>query len=189
METLKNTIEFISSHLEGLSGLLSFILSCRIYFQMSNDKRQSSNEKRIEIYMGLSKEWDMIWAKITSFPQKNKEIFKKDISEIEDENLRLAISNAVHLLSRVFFYYKETNQEIKDSDWNKTCRYIFNKKLFFSIYKKHQNRYSKDFINYIEDVISADNQKTRDEKNVITIKMKKDLLIEKNRQTILNNKK
>lgn len=151
-EILSNTgvvVTFIIDHMEGVAGTLSFILSSFIFIKMLKTEKENAHEKRIEIYMDLSKQWDQIWAKITSYPAKNKDLFKKSIKEIDDENLRLAISNAVNLISRVFYYYSQTKQDIEKSDWHKTAKYIFSKPLFISIYQKHEQRYSESFKSYV----------------------------------------
>lgn len=157
---------FMIDHMEGVAGTLSFILSSIIFYQMMKDKKESAHEKRIEIYMDLSKQWDSIWAKITASPGKNKDLFKKSINEIEDENLRLSISNAVNLISRVFYYYTQTKQDISQSDWHKTAKYIFSKPLFNSIYQKHEQRYSESFKTYVAKIRSENKSS-----NIIDIKI------------------
>ena len=163
------TMKFFIDHMEGVASSLSVIVSLFVLFQMIKEKREDSHDKQIEIYMDLSKQWDFIWAKITSFPQKNKELFRMDISEIEDENQRLSLANAINLLARVFFYYEKTKQDIRSSDWHKTVKYVFSKKLFYSIYNKHEYRYSEAFRKYVKDVRAEHKAK-----NVVELTIKKE---------------
>ena len=121
-------------HLEGFMALLSFILSSYIFYQMREDKKETAHEKRIEIYMSLSSEWHNIWTTITSFPEKNKDLFKLNVGELKDENYKCAFANAIFLLSRVHYYYEQTNQDITKSDWHRTCQSVFNKNVFYSVF-------------------------------------------------------
>ena len=166
-QALSQILDFTLDHLEGISGSLSFLLSAFVFKQMLADKRQSSDDKRIEIYMNLSQQWADLWARITAFPQSNKKLFCQDISEIQDENQRLQIANAIHLLSRVHYYYRETKQDITKSEWDKTVRYVMRKKLFRSMYQKHEHRYSDDFVAYIKNIRIEDKLN-----NVIEVQIK-----------------
>lgn len=143
---------FICDHLEGLMALLSFILSSVIFYQMREDKKEAAHEKRIEIYMNLSSEWHDIWTTITSFPEKNQDLFKLNVGDLKDENYKCAFANAVFLLSRVFYYYEQTNQDITKSDWHRTCKSVFNKNIFFSVFSNHKDRYSPSFNEYVNSI-------------------------------------
>ena len=145
---LEPMFKFAIDHLEGVAGTLSLILALKIFIQ-------SNADRKLEIYMNLFHDWDELWSKITSHPEQNKVLFKKEISEISknDENLRFTIFQIIGILSRVFYYYEKTNQDMKKSDWHKEALYTMKQPLFRTAYLKHQHRHSEKFKKYIHEIL------------------------------------
>lgn len=144
---------FSIDKMEGIAGFMSFFIAIRVYRKQLQDKIEDSRDKRIEINLLLGKEWDDLWTRITAFPEKNKDLFRKELHDIEDENIRLAISNATSLLARVHLYFEQTNQDIeKNAYWINIFRHVFNKRVFCSDFDKHRNRYSTEFQNHVEKI-------------------------------------
>lgn len=156
MDTIK-VLSFCLEHLEGLAGAAGLIFSGFVYMKTTKDRREDledkkkeTEEKRIEIYMNLFQQWDELWTKITAFPDETHCLFQKDLNEIQDENMRLAICNGVNLLSRAFYYYQKTNQDITKGEWFPIVKHVFNKPVFTSAFLKHHGRYSQEFQDFVK---------------------------------------
>lgn len=157
----------IFNHLEGIMGFASVLIALKVYSESKRDKKEAGHEKRIEIYMELYHDWDEIWGKITQSPEQNKDLFKKSFKDIQDENLRFYIMNAISLLSRVFYYYSETRQEIEKSEWHETVKHVFEKRVFITAFHKNEYRFSKKFREYVSKV-KMENK----ESNILDVSLK-----------------
>lgn len=160
--------KFLVDHLEGVAGATSVIIALMVF-------SQSNKDKKLEIYMNLYQQWDSLWVKITAYPLQNNELFQQRYQDIskKEEDLRFTIYQATTLLSRVFYYYQKTNQNIRKSDWHKEAEYMMKRPLFITAFKKYAPRYSKEFQSYMKSLIRPDWEKDLIENNAKTIDIKK----------------
>lgn len=149
MEQISEIFKFVVDHLEGVAGSLSVIIALQVF-------NQSNKDKKLEIYMNLYQQWDTLWVKVTAYPLLNNELFQKEYKDLDkkEEDLRFAIFQIITLFSRVFYYYQKTSQKITKSDWHKEAQYMMQRRLFVSAYLKYSSRYTKEFNDYMESLIS-----------------------------------
>ena len=150
-------LSYLFDHLEGIAGFVSLIVAHRVWKDSRNQQASEAKAKEIEIYLNLQETWDEQWAKITAFPELNKVLFAKDFSRVEDENVRVAIMQALNILSRTFYYFKATNSDITQSEWHETVKKISRKNLFVTAFQKGRYRYSKDFQAYMDSHMKQSN--------------------------------
>jgi hypothetical protein len=138
-------IQYISDHLEGVVALLAL-------FVVLHQRYADNKSKDIETYLSLFTKRDQLWSTFTAHPLSNKELFKKDIKDIDnkEENLKLTVFQIVDLLSQVYYYYSRRKKDIRKSDWHKEVKYIMNRKIFRSAFDKYKGRYNDGFVEYIE---------------------------------------
>lgn len=146
---------------EALVATIAITITLITYKQESRKKldeeKNQSMDKFLENHLRLRAEWWGNWSRLSSFAGDNREIFRKEITEIKSDEIRVGVYHALEILSDVHFYYRMKNLDLNQSEWKKNFVFIFRPKMraFLSAYGKYKQtgQFSKDFCSYVDAIL------------------------------------
>ena len=159
---------------EWFYGLLQFLLALITAISAVVIWRRDSSKKLKEEHLQtlghivrndleMKQAFRLAWSHMSAFDgDSEQEIFRKDISEIKEDQVRAAIFQVIDILSDVLYYYQKFEIPLEDTLWIGNFKYVFNpvdKKAFVTAFYKHKlkHKFRQDFITYVDKIIEENN--------------------------------
>lgn len=166
-----NDFSFMTSEWTYAAGTLFFMMTAwRVdTILKKREVRHQRLANKINIYLDMKREFRQNWSKISSFPENNKELFRKSLSELQNDELRTCIYHVIDILSDAYYLHTEMGDDINQSEWRKNFVHVFNPiemKTFVDAYEKYkeEKQFSGSFVKYVEKIIN--NHKSAAKKSV-----------------------
>lgn len=151
LSILERIGQIMTDHAEAVVALAALYYSYR----------QNSRDKQVENYLTLKSEFRSLWGRITSFPGETSVLLTKDIQDFKgeaEEDMKLVVYQVLDLFDDVFYYFQQSRQNIKKTDWHKQMKFVFSNKLFVTGFKKHKTGFSDEFVEYVEIILAQAEQ-------------------------------
>ncbi len=156
---------FLQSEWTYAAGTLFFMVvawkidNYRKGVEKKEDLKSDKLDRLIDVNNRLKSEFRQNWARIASYPEDNKQIFKQDIRDLKSDELRVCIYHIIDILTDVFANYEEKGFNIDKSNWKKTFIHVFNPHemtVVVTAYEKYkkEGQFSEDFVDYVDLIIN-----------------------------------
>lgn len=128
--------------------------------QEKKDEKLLERVSRLQASNAILKpEFRQNWAKIASYPEDNKGIFKTKFTALKNDELRTCIYHVIDILTDVYSNYEEQGFKIEKSIWKKTFNYAFNPHkmtVIVDAYQKYKKKgqFSESFVKYVDQIIN-----------------------------------
>ena len=167
-------LTFLQSEWTYAAGTLFFMVVAWKVDTLKKEREQK-DDKQLErlirlqqINARLKPEFRENWAKIASYPEDNKEIFKKKFENLKKDDLRACIYHVIDILADVYSNYEDQGFKIEKSTWKKSFVYVFNPTEMTAICDAYQKfkakgQFSESFVKYVDNIINQNQSKASQE--------------------------
>lgn len=137
--------------------------------QKKIEERKQRIVKEVEIDITMKHNYRKAWMPLIATPgDAHKEIFDKDIREIESDEVRAGVFTIIDILDDTFCYYRKLENPL-DERWFENIKYTFNpkkRKVFVSAFDKYakSHKLDKEFISLVKKVIEQ--HKNNDQESI-----------------------
>lgn len=147
------------SFLLGLSSAVFALIMWRMDSkQKLREEKLQTLSRIVQIDIELKGVYRNAWARIAAYPgDSNKEIFRKNVSEIKADHIRMSIFQVIDILADVHKHFKRFEMPL-DENWEAHFYHTFNpkkRKSFVTAFYKYEadERFSKDFVAFVKEII------------------------------------